>query len=361
MIKIYAPSEEVVGKQAFIDRNEPELSEACKMYGRNPDSCAIKVFYGNPLGEGEKLTDALWGDNPDLSNPHDVRKNTKLFDGSKIQNILWWHGLAPRVYGIFEAEYEGNRVACQLVEYITGDRAKDDEEIYHVYGRVKEFGKNYHFSDVKNILNRNDVISGKIVDVQQFAFDRDAINVFKNIYIEKGRYGKVYYQDIPELDLWGGPRKSEDRIKYLSLDKVDLKGKVVWDVGCAGGYFLRWARLNGATRAIGFDNADTIYSAFMIGTWLGFFNIDYVECDLRRGIKDDTVPKADVALFLSMNFHVPIHKQILEAPVVVFEDNGKETRHNDVLGEPWISNFNNIEFVGRGEDHGNKAIYHLHK
>jgi len=31
----------------------------------------------------------------------------------------------------------------------------------------------------------------------------------KEIYIESGRYGKVYYQDVPELSLSGGPRKAK--------------------------------------------------------------------------------------------------------------------------------------------------------
>ena len=69
-----------VGKQAKISREQPLLTEICKKYGRDPSKCCLKVFYGNPLEEGQTLNEALWGDNP-LSPPRNTRKNTTVFEG----------------------------------------------------------------------------------------------------------------------------------------------------------------------------------------------------------------------------------------------------------------------------------------
>jgi len=102
---------------------------------------------------------------------------------------------------------------------------------------------------------------------------------------------------------------------------------------------------------------EPLEAAFHVGNLLKYFNIDYVECDLEKGIPND-IPRADIAFYLSMNFHIKTPESLLEVGIVIFEDNGKESRKNDTLGEPWTKFYNNIEFVGRAEDHGAKAIYH---
>ena len=92
------------------------------------------------------------------------------------------------------------------------------------------------------------------------------------------------------------------------------------------------------------------------------FNIDYQDCDLNRGVPAGIIPKADIAFFLSMNYHVKIPQTLLElVDTVIFEDNGKESRNKDVLEAPWTTYYKNIEFVGRALDHGNKAVYILRR
>ena len=68
-----------------------------------------------------------------------------------------------------------------------------------------------------------------------------------------------------------------------------------------------------------------------------------------------------IGLFLSMNYHVGIPDWIRHFDQVIFEDNGRETRHEKVLRRPWTDWFSQIKFVGIAKDHGMKSIYHLSK
>ncbi len=356
---IQEPEIDIIAKQAFITRQQPLLDEVAAKYGRSSRRLCIKVFYGNPLTEGMTLNDALWGDNP--LKKGDPRKNTTLLAGTQIQNILWRERLSPRVYAIFEAEFRGMRVACQLTEFVEGEAADIIQKVYQMQDQIDRIGKFYGFASQSRKMSVNDVIGGKCVDTQLWAFDtKPYYDTVKELYFEKGRYGKIYYQNDERLGLHGGPRKSADREKYMALDKVDFKDKVVWDIGCAGGYFVRYALDHGAKRAIGIDMADPLEAAFHVGNLFGYFNADYEEVDLMHPIRP-TIQKPDIVFFLSMNYHVPIPERLFEADTVIFEDNGKTTRQLDKLSAPWTDKYKNIEFVGRGIDHGDKACYILRR
>lgn len=360
---INEPESEVKGKQAFVTRQQPQLNEVCELYGRDSAKCCIKVFYGNPMKEEDTLKTALWGDMP-LPPPSDTRKNTTVFAGTQVQNILWTKGISPRVYGIFEAEYQGMRVACQLTEFVEGECASKIEEVYKVWEVTEAVGKEYGFTAQTKKMGVNDVIGGKNVDPQLWAWDRRPYSeVVKEIYFTKGIYGKVYYQNDNELGLHGGPRKSEERIGYMQLDKINFQGKVVWDLGCAGGYFLRYAMKRGAKRAIGFDTKDTLEAAFHAGNLLGYFNIDYIETDLSKGLPTEGISQADIVFFLSMNRHISFPNQLFDVPLVILEDNTEETKRLDSPGEPWVSRFSRVELVGRAHDQGDclKPCYFLWK
>ena len=358
-MKIEEPEVPILGKQAFVTRQQPLLNEIAERYGRNALTTCIKVFYGNPLEEGQHLNDALWGDNPRSAG--DPRKNTTVLAGSQVQNILWRLGVCPRVYAMFEATFRDKRVACQLTDFVEGESSEDINVIYQMQKKVNELGKDYGFASQSTKMGCNDVVNGKLVDPQLWAFDKKPYKeIVEQIYYEKGKYGKIYYQNDDELGYHGGPRHSEDRIGYMQLDKIDFEGKVVWDVGCAGGFFLRYAMKRGAKIAYGLDMREPLEAAFHAGNFLGYFNIDYVEADLSRGIPTE-VPKPDIAFYLSMNYHISTPERLFEADTLIFEDNGKETRALDHLGEPWTKYYSNIEFVGRGKDHGDKACYILRK
>ena len=360
MLNIGYPEKPIVGKQAFVTRRRRFLEPICERFGRDIEGMCLKVFYGNPMTSKQELKYALWGDDPPENEP---RKNTTVWAGSQVQNILWRYGIAPRVYAIFEAKYRGQRVACQLTDFCTEPYPKDIAEIYELHAKIQLIGEDYGFKAQSTKMGKKDMRGNKCIDPQLWAFDdKPYEETVKTIYNEKGKYGKIYYQNDPKLGCTGGPRQSLDRIKYMQLDKIDFKGKTVWDIGCAGGFFCRYAMDRGAKRVIGLDETKPLEAAFHAGNLLGYFNIDYQDCDLRRGVPVAEIPKADIAFFLSMNYHIEIPEGLLKnVDTVIFEDNGRASREKDKLESPWIDYYKNIEFVGRGKDHGDKACYHLRR
>ncbi len=322
-------------------------------------SALLKVFDLEEVNSKKGINVAKWGDDPTDGGP---RVNSNLVEATQIQNIAAFHGLAPWVYALGTISVADKLVPVQLTEDVGGfrDGANNEKEAHEVYQKVVDLGKVYGFGIEKEDVSTSDVIAGKLVDFQTFAFTKPYKDTVKEKYIE-GRYGKVYYQDVPELGLHGGPRKSSDRVQMLGLDKVDFEDKLVLDVGCAGGYFLRYALANGAKRVVGIDiDKGELEAAFHVGNWLGYYNTDYVLTDV---VENKINGMFDITLLLSMNFHIGYPSWILEATkeLMVFEDNGKESRAKDVPEEGIKSRFSDYKFIGRAVDHGDKAIYHLRK
>lgn len=346
------------GKHAFIYRDEEILGQICERYGRDIEECVLKVFYGNPISPDETIYDARWGDDLDTNSSEKVRKNTMLVEGTKIQNLCWLEGLSARVYGVFVGRYDGKRVGIQLTEYLIQEGKKSQQRLDELHHRLNLAGEKYGFSEVKNMISFDDKIAGKIVDLQQYAFTKDAQEKIRDIYAQYTRYGKIYYQDIPELDLYDGPRKSTQRVDDLWLDSLDFEGKIVWDIGCAGGYFVRYALDHGAKRVIGFDEPNIAWAAAVVSQYLGYFNADFVGLDLKQGIPKEYL-KPDIVFYLSMNLHIEPPDRLFEADKLVFEDNGKESRAWSKPEDKYTKEYTNVAFVGRARDHGDKAIYHL--
>jgi SAM-dependent methyltransferase len=246
----------------------------------------------------------------------------------------------------------------QITELAKGSFV-EDANIPALLEATDSVGKEFGFARETGKISIYDFIDGKLIDPQIYAFIKPYEEIVKDMYINLGRYGKVYYQNVPEIGLTGGPRNCALRAKELGLDNIDFTDKVVLDVGCAGGYFTRYAIDRGAGKAIGIDLKEPIEAARHLANYLGYFNNDYEVVNIKE--QDYSSEGKDIIFFLSMNMHVGIPHYVLEAPFVVFEDNGEETRKLDQLGEPWTSHFKDIKFIGRNTEHGMKPIYHLSK
>lgn len=325
-----------------------------KMYGR--PNAMMKVFDLEEIKTEEDFYHVKWGDDPRKDEP---RLNTRIWEATQIQNILAMHSLSVRVYGLETVSLADKLVPVQIVDLAHGENTID--EAIDVYDKAIEVGKEWGFGVDKRDVSAADVKGGKLIDVQTFAFNTPDTykDYVRDTYIDNGRYGKVYYQNVPELGLTGGPRKSKQREHELALNKVDFKGKTVADFGCAGGYFTRYADNHEAKRVYGYDLLEPINAARHLANLLGNFNIDYWETDLSQGFHNND--SYDIVFYLSENYHIPTPQAVLEAKFVIFEDNGKETRHVEELGPDWTDNFKNIKIVGRATDHGDKLIYHLSK
>ena len=342
------------GKHAFIAKND--ITDALSKVYRTP--VMMKVY--DTCGELTDIRTYKWGDDPAEGKP---AKNTLIWDATQIQNISAWNGLAPKVYSLDKVIFEGKTYPCQIVEELPikgnfWDGYGDEKYALHIYEQVKSLGEKYGFGVVeKEDVNNRDAIGSKLVDFQTFNFKEPYEEFVRNSYIRDGKYGKVYYQNVPELGLSGGPRKSLERIETLALDRIDFKDKSVLDIGCAGGFFCRYALDQGAAYVRGVDMMQPIEAARNLANHLGKFAIDYEVVDLDKGYDEEF----DIVFFLSLIFHVDVPEAVKKAKVLVFEDNSKGNRHKKELGKPWTDWFSKIEHVGVATDHGDKSIYHLRK
>lgn len=336
----------------------------CKFYGEKYGrKIGIKVFDLDTIKKPEDFLTAKWGDDPVKGKP---RKNTTIWEATQIQNILAMNELATRIYGLETVSVGDKLCPAQIIEWIESEEETTIEMAEEVYRKAVKLGEKYGFGIEHEDVSDKDVIGGKLVDTQTFAFTKPYAQTVEEIYNKQGKYGVVYYQDVPELGLASGPRKSLDRIKYLGLEQVDFKGKIVLDFGSAGGFFSRYADNHGAMRVLGIDLEAPVEAAQHMANYLGNWNIDYRFIDINKAgknlmelIKCHRGP--DIAFFLSMNYHVGLPEWLSGFNTVIFEDNGKESRKSDTLGKPWIDWYKDIKLVGHGKDHGDKPCYILNK
>ncbi len=341
-----------MAKHCFVVKEGKLVDLMSKVYGRR---VALKIFDLEVINKIDDFYRVKWGDDPQ---PQEPRLNTFIWEATQIQNILNWHGLAPRVYGLETVSIADRLSPMQVIEWSDGDFG-DNDSAYDVYKKVIDIGKNFGFECDKHDVSGADVMGNQLIDLQTFTFSGAYKETVKKIYIEDGRYGKVYYQDVPELELSGGPRRSVARVDYMALDKIDFKNKTVWDMGCAGGFFCRYAIDRGAKRVIGFDMAKTVNAARHVSNYLGYFNIDYHVTNFPT--LPEGVPELDIMFCLSMNFHIGLPGWLGKPKTLIFEDNGKVSRNNSMPDKEVLDLFDKCEPVGKGIDHGNKPIYHLTK
>ena len=313
------------------------------------DEMLLKVFDFKEF-DPENVDDFEWGDPPNNDNP---RMNVKLTDATLIQNLCWMHGLAPRVWGIVK---EGKYLA-QEVEKLEG-KTPEMQEVFEVYAKVKELGKTYGFGNEKDDVSDRDVINGQLVDFNTFHFkDKDKL---KEEYIKHARYGKIYYHNVPEWGLKNGPRNNEERERYMKLHKIEFADRSVLDLGCAGGYFCRYAKDRGADSVTGYDypdvvGSDPIKAANIVSFALGYNDIVYENMDVTKGKPQP----ADIVFYLSMTYHTNIPSWLPEVTneVCIFEDNSKERNAKQQLEKM----FREVKWVGTAKDHGNKPCYFCFK
>jgi hypothetical protein len=335
----------------------PQCGKHCIMIPHG-EGRLIKVFNVYPQEEFDNLESFRWGDLPKDDGPN---KSSRLVEATFIQNMCAWHGLAPRVYDIVGVIIQRTRYWGQLQQDAGNDLAESNEEAQKVYDAVKDLGIKYGWKNERDDVSMHDVVGGMLVDFNTFQFTDTHREKMREFYCDLGKYGKVYYQDVPEFNLTGGPRKSLDRIEYLGLKRINFANKSVADYGCAGGFFCRYAKNHLASKVVGYDHAghgssDPCLAAYLVSQELGYWDIDYVSKDLRTERGD----AADIVFFLSINLHlhgVPEWLADVTNEVCIFEDNSKERDAIDTLQRM----FSRVDLVGQAKDHGDKPIYHCYK
>jgi hypothetical protein len=318
----------------------------------------LKVFNAYPLDEWENIEKFRWGDLPNPPDNPDISCN--FIDACTIQNYLWLEGLAPRVYEIVKVKDTSKKYWGQIVDDLGISYAGGPSEFDPIYNKAKEIGKIYGWDTRKDDCSAMDVVNGKLVDVQTFQFTKDHKDKIKELYYQMNRYGKIYYHNVPELEMNNGPRDNESRVKWMGLDKIDFTNKSFCDCGSAGGFFVRYAKDRGAKTSLGIDYPDVegtnpVKGAYIISIELGYWSVDFKQLDLRCDKPDN----ADIVMFASMNYHIGIPEWLPEVTneICIFEDNSKGRDAEETLKKMFTS----VVLVGRSEEHGNKPIYHCKK
>lgn len=284
-------------------------------------------------------------------------------DMSIIQNICWLYGLAPRIYGVHRVRFFNKIYICQDIEVLDyRKKASSQAEAEEVYDKVKRLGWEMGLWDVnRRDVSVVDVLEGKLVDFGSFKLEPDWQEKLKAIVAVKARYGKTYYQSMPLWNLMDAPRDSEKRVEEMQLDSVSFKNKSVLDLGCANGFFCRYASRMGASSILGIDhksnqNDDPIIADYLLAFGKRFHNIEFNDIDLS--MVNLNTPH-DIVFYLSMNFHIGIPKWLpdVTGELCIFEDNSKQRDAKEELE----TMFSKVEFKGLATDHGDKPIYYCYK
>jgi hypothetical protein len=334
------------GFYSFISRDEHLLREVTD----RPGVC-LKVFFTPLVGS---IDDYYWG-HPFMASSNRMSpryERTRLVDAVIIQNLLAWHGLAPRVYEIILLRWEGKEYPALLVDDLgfshdlTG--LNEREKIFET---AKKLGTKYGFRvDFEDIGQASNFVKGKIVDIQGFQLEPDYKDRVIKRYKDYAKWAENTYQSIPELGI-KGYRDNERRAELMQLDKIDFKDKYVVDIGCSGGFYCRYAANKGAKRVMGIDLPEVIDTAFEISNLLGYYNVDFVGSELEKEKDYDFGIAPNIIFYLSVQRYFGYAPYLKKAETVIYEHNGDEPEEQVI--ELFMQDFKNMKDLGvTGRDTG---------
>jgi len=116
------------------------------------------------------------------------------------------------------------------------------------------------------------------------------------------RIQKVNYHPDVRLSSTQSSRKVQARLRILQ-SKLDFKNKVIWDLGCNGGFFS-FSLAAQAKKIIAVDgDLELIEHNKMIQRELGISNIEFIHAPITTDLIDG-LERADITLFLAVFHHM---------------------------------------------------------
>lgn len=132
----HKPEGSVGGAHTFIDRGEL-LKPIAKKYGRDHNQTCLKIGYKFFLYSDQTLGTFNWSG----------RINLPILDCVRLQNICYWHGLAPRVYAVEIIKWKGLWAVTQLQDYERGSSEGSNAPLFKkVVEVIEEYGGFHRFS-----------------------------------------------------------------------------------------------------------------------------------------------------------------------------------------------------------------------
>lgn len=266
----------------------------------------LKVF-NNPVGK-KTLNDFRWS-----NEQNGFREN--LVECTKIQNILAFKGLAPRVYDLDSIFIDGIKYAYQVTDYISEGEGED------VTRKVLDYCEQFSIK-AHDIGYGANIRNGKFTDFQEFEF----ADKYEKGFRKRVSTGLSYagtkdraYQSVEELGIIG-ERINSERERLLQIPNLP-KDFTVLDFGCNGAYFMRRAFDAGASYGVGVDVPRVYEVARELNNYLGYFNMDFME----------KVPdmEFDLVLLLSAFGYAKVDEIFPKAKVALIEGHTLNNQHTE--------------------------------
>ena len=136
------------------------------------DSKVIKIFNVKAIKGKEDLETFLWGD----IKYDDLVTYIPLWQACIVQNILYHHGISPRVFELVIVRHAGKRYFTQIVEDAGRVHCDKHEDAYDTYNKAQTIGERYHFKVGKQDVSKYDVLitkdGKKLIDFNSFYFHK---------------------------------------------------------------------------------------------------------------------------------------------------------------------------------------------
>lgn len=292
-----------------------------------------------------------------------------LIDATKIQNLYWFNGVAPRAYDIIEVEYEGETHIAQVTEILP--ESERGPQTHATVELIKGIKSKYGIGQISIDPNPNHQYKKYWIDFSQHKFVDDVYeNYIRESMVNSAGWGSnpATYQSVSEMSI-SGQRSLEERMTAYKWDEVDFVGKTVLDYGCSSGQTSRECLRRGAKYVVGIDLPGPAKVAFELSNYLGYFNIDYYGdnfChdkgnDVYQKIKDYTgKTKFDIVLYLSvMQLKKPPYLKEIVGEKFFLEGH---TADKEETFRPWLEdNFSQVDYLGVSKDHSIRPVFRCKK
>jgi len=360
----------------FDDHNDPRTWNR-KIGGKFKD---IKGYHigGNsvvvpPEMMDEKLPEIIKHyPNLDLCAKINIRyiNQTYNLDKYTIKNIAWLNGFGPRVYQVFDVKC-GEQLCyhAHLMEYIRGSHPSTNKAIKLWVKYEKKFEK-HHIKFFGRDLFPSNFIGRRLIDYDEFYLGNKKAYArrVRRDYKKHTFWGNPAspYQDIPMLRIKGC--RSYDRFRLLGMDKLDLEGKTILDIGCSGGQVLFWAAERGAARIVGLDTPAIARVTFELANLYHYFNIETIGCDLNEDnivelVKKQTgLDKFDYVVMFSVNAHIGFHQYMKDlcGGTLFLETNAAKMPEVERVEYPEIlkkMGYTKFEYKGQVNESGGRSLF----
>lgn len=292
---------------------------------------ALKVFFKRLKEPKDFFIHYPWG------RPFPIRlhpkapnrfENSGAYDALRVQNLCSYYNLAPRVYRVVFLQIENRFYPAIVTDYLgtpklTRGLDKRNKKVWeNIVALGKKMGFRFRFEDANQI--KTNIVAERLVDFEGGQFLPFYEKRMTKRYVKMTAWGGKIYQGLEELKVEGWrDEKKRERLLGKRLRGM-VEGRVVWDVGCNGGYYSRRSEELGAEAIFGIDFPSVVEVAAEVSSYLGYFRTNYIGRGLGRGEDILDLPEPDTIFYLSMQRYLGYPPYLKRAKTVIYEHNGDE-------------------------------------